>query len=143
MDTTMGSWAGTVLAVRRTTLHTAVAMLWCEAMAVEFDPANLHPSLAYEIAMEAVSYPDLFTLMDIGHEGAAVAGEIDIEINRPPQLAMEYEITATIASVQRKHGARNGPFDDIRVRAQARRPESEDWDFRATAGILVSRPVSA
>ena len=116
-----GESAGVVeLAQVEARLTRAVALLWCDAMAVPFDPAKPHPSLAYQVAMEAVSYPALFDRLGITADDRAVAGEIAIEITTPAEIGQDYRVRSTLAPVEHKRGATIGAFEKVTVRSAAR-----------------------
>lgn len=117
----------------------AVALLWCAATAVPFDPAQLHPSLAYQVAMEAVNYPALFARLGVSEGDRAVAGEIGIEITRSPELDRDYRVRASLDPIESKHGATVGDFEKATVRSSAFSAGHGDADFSVTASILITR----
>lgn len=131
--------AGVELDRRDVRLTQAAALLWCEATAVPFDTADLHPSLAYHVAMEAVDYPALFRGLHVSGSDRAVAGEISIELAAAVQIDQDYEVSAVLDSIEHKSGARTGPFERVTVRSSARRAGVEEADFSVTASILITR----
>ena len=120
-------------------LTRAVALLWCDISDVPFDPEFPHPSLAYQVAMEGVSYPKVFDIVDIGPDDIAVAGEIAIDVRRPVTIGCIYRVSASIADIEHKVGARMGPFERIAIVSEARRDGVCDSDFVVNVSILVSR----
>jgi hypothetical protein len=124
-------------------LTRALALLWCDIASVDFDPEVPHPSLAYQVAMEGVSYPKVFEVIGIGEDDLAVAGEIDIEIRRAVKIGRMYQVTSAIAGVERKVGGRVGPFERVSIVSEARSDGALDPDFTVNVSILVSRGVPA
>lgn len=120
-------------------LTRAVALLWCEAVAVPFDHDRLHPSLAYHVAMEAVDYPSLFARLLVTARDRAVAGEISLDIHRAVEVDRDYLIRASVDPVEHKHGARSGPLEKLTVRSAVYSAGCEEPDFSVTATILVTR----
>lgn len=117
----------------------AVALLWCEATAVPFDPARPHPSLAYQVAMDAVHYPTLFAHLGVTRRDRAVAGEIAIDIAAAVQIDQDYGVRVSLDPVEHKYGGTIGAFERATIRSAAFRPGAEAPDFAVTASILVTR----
>jgi hypothetical protein len=96
-------------------LTRAVALLWCDISNVPFEPETPHPSLAYQVAMEGVSYPKVFDIVGIGPDDLAVAGEIRIDVRRPVRIGCTYEVSAVIAGIEHKVGSNLGAFERLEI----------------------------
>lgn len=127
----------------RVELTRATALLWCDAVGVPFEPANLHPSLAYYVAMEGVRFAEVFRLAQVEPQDMAVAGEISVSISRPVALGVCYVVSGGIATVEEKEGRELGPFEMMVVQSSVKRLGGVRSDFVASASILLGRAPSA
>jgi hypothetical protein len=138
-DLTGGSGVSVSLGEREVVLTRAVALLWCDIARVAFDPEALHPSLAYQVAMDGVSYARVFEIVRAGPEDRALAGEIELALHQPVRLGVPYRVAAGITDIVEKVGSQSGSFELISILSEARSMESEFPDFSVRASIALVR----
>lgn len=97
----------------RVTAWKHLAWLWTDSVGAEQPAQVLHPSFVFALAIEGMglTIEEVLALADTTPDGGAVAGGIEFEFKQPILPDRTYDVEAEIVDVERKSGARTGPFD--------------------------------
>lgn len=134
----------------RVTAWKHLAWLWTDAVggaqptgAVDADRRAevLHPSFVFALAIEGMglTIEEVLALADTTPDGGAVAGGIEFEFKRPIEPDARYEVEAEIVDVERKSGARTGPFDRFAFRVSLFDPETRELVASNTNTWIIPR----
>jgi acyl dehydratase len=111
----------------RVTIPDWLAWLWCDAVLAENPAPEVHPGLAYLVAVQGsgVTFQDIFDLAEAGVDSGAMFGEQRLTFARPLRIGETYEVEGEITDVTRKHGRRAGTFDLLTFELRIREPGGE------------------
>jgi hypothetical protein len=125
----------------RYTLHSYLCWLWADAVETEPDAAVAHPSLGYFLAMKGlgVSIQEVFRMLDADDDSGVLMGEVELEFDAPLVPGASYDCQARIAGVDRKRGARTGPFDRLLLDFRVSQADSGEPVLGCTAAWIFPR----
>ncbi|MCK9250406.1 MAG: hypothetical protein M0P31_15705 [Solirubrobacteraceae bacterium] len=95
-----------------------VAWLWSHCIGEEPVAGEADPTVGWLLAMRGLGVPleGLFALVDADADSGVVLGEAELVLERAPRVGERLRSTVAIEEVVRKHGARSGTFDVMRLR---------------------------
>lgn len=125
----------------RVTAWKHLAWLWTDAVGAEQPAGVLHPSFVFALAIEGMglTIEEVLALADVTPESGAVAGGIEFEFKRPIEPDAVYDVEAEVIDVERKSGARTGPFDRFAFKVSLIDPDSRDLVASNTNTWIIPR----